>query len=134
VNPKKFLIRFVQAGNFAWNLPIKTCFGFSLFTSDTISNTRRRIFKEKLYHWFRIREIKIVAITAFRNSAKSTLCALVFAIWSVLGSLKKKHVVIVCQTQTRSKETLANLRAELERMGILVEDYHPQGRKIRKVE
>lgn len=76
--------------------------------------------------------IKIVTITAFRNSAKSTLCSLVLPIWGIVGKLKKKHVVIVCQTQTRARETLANVRAELERIGILVNDYQPREGKTDK--
>jgi predicted phage terminase large subunit-like protein len=69
---------------------------------------------------------RIVVITAFRNSAKSTTCSLVLPIWSIIGKWKKKHVVIVCQTQTRAKETLANVRTKLETLGLLVEDYQPK--------
>jgi predicted phage terminase large subunit-like protein len=76
--------------------------------------------------------IKIVAVTSFRNSAKSTLCSLALPIWGIVGKWKKKHVVIVCQTQTRAKETLANIRMELEMMGILVEDYQPREGKTDK--
>ena len=76
--------------------------------------------------------IKIVAITAFRNSAKSTLCSLVLPIWGIVGKLQRKYVVIVCQTQTRAKEALANIRAELERIGILVNDYQPREGKSDK--
>lgn len=75
---------------------------------------------------------KIVAITVFRNSAKSTLCSLVLPIWSIVGKWKKKYVVIACQTQTRSKETLANIRSELDTMDILVEDYQPKEGKTDK--
>jgi phage terminase large subunit-like protein len=52
--------------------------------------------------------------------------------WAILGKWKKKYVVIVCQTQTRARETLANIRAELEMMGILVEDYQPREGKMDK--
>jgi len=78
------------------------------------------------------KEIIIVAITAFRNSGKSTFCALVLPIWGVVGKWKKKYVLIVCQTQDRTKETMANIRAELEAMGILVEDYQPREGKSDK--
>lgn len=76
--------------------------------------------------------IKIAAITAFRNSAKSTLCSLVLPIWAIVGKWQKKYVVIVCQTQARARETLANIRAELEMMGILVGDYQPREGKTDK--
>lgn len=76
--------------------------------------------------------IKIAAITAFRNSAKSTLCSLVLPIWAIIGKWKKKYAVIVCQTQARARETLANIRVELEMMGILVEDYQPREGKTDK--
>lgn len=77
-------------------------------------------------------KIKIAAVTAFRNSAKSTLCSLVLPIWAIVGKWKKKYAVIVCQTQTRARETLANIRVELEMMGILVEDYQPREGKTDK--
>ncbi len=71
-------------------------------------------------------EKQIVAITAFRNSAKSTICSLVLPIWGIVGKWKKKYVVIVCQNQSRAKDTLANIRMELERIGILSQDYQPR--------
>lgn len=78
------------------------------------------------------KDIKIVAITAFRNSGKSTFCTLVLPIWGIVGKWKKKYVLIVCQTQSRTKETMANIRAELESMGVLVEDYQPREGKADK--
>ncbi len=76
--------------------------------------------------------IKIAAITAFRNSAKSTICSLVLPIWGIVGKWREKYVVIVCQTQARAREILANIRAELEMMGVLVEDYQPREGKTNK--
>jgi predicted phage terminase large subunit-like protein len=76
--------------------------------------------------------IKIVAITSFRNSAKSTICSLALPIWGIVGKWKKKYVVVVCETQTRAKEALANIRMELEMMGVLVEDYQPREGKTDK--
>ena len=77
-------------------------------------------------------DAQIVAITSFRNSAKSTICSLVLPIWSIVGKWRKKYVVIVCQNQSRAKETLANIRMELETMGILVQDYQPREGKTDK--
>jgi predicted phage terminase large subunit-like protein len=75
---------------------------------------------------------RVVAITSFRNSGKSTFCSLVLPIWGIVGKWKKKYTVIVCQTQSRAREILANIRAELMKMGILVEDYQPREGKTDK--
>lgn len=57
---------------------------------------------------------KLISIVAFRGSAKSTFCSLLLPIWSILGIPKKKHVVLVCQTQQKSQQVLYNIRQELE--------------------
>lgn len=75
---------------------------------------------------------QIVAITAFRNSAKSTICSLILPIWGIVGKWKKKFVVIVCQNQSRAKDTLSNIRMELETIGIFVQDYQPRAGKTDK--
>jgi len=89
-------------------------------------------FQKEIFSLVSNKNIQIVAITAFRNSAKSTICTLVLPIWGTVGKWKKKYAVIVCQTQARARETLANIRAELEMMGILVEDYQPREGKTDK--
>ena len=69
--------------------------------------------------------IKRIAITAFRNSGKSTFCSLLAPIWYILGVHQKKYIVIACQNQDRAKQVLTNIKKELETMGLLSSDFGP---------
>lgn len=66
---------------------------------------------------------KMIVITAFRNSAKSTFCSLVLPIWSIIGIHQKKNVVIVCQTEEKAQQTMANIKRELESNTMLLKDH-----------
>lgn len=66
-----------------------------------------------------------VAITAFRGSAKSTLCALVLPLWEVICTQRKRLVVIVCQNQSRASQSLSNIRLECESNELLINDFGP---------
>lgn len=70
-------------------------------------------------------QIKRVAITAFRNSGKSTFCSLLAPIWYIVGALQKKYVVIACQNQDRAKQVLTNIKKELETTNFLFQDFGP---------
>lgn len=77
---------------------------------------------------FRITEdesCSLAVITAFRGSAKSTVCNLSFALWSILGKMRKKYVVIVGLTQRQSKLHLSNLKKELLSNNLLSADLGP---------
>lgn len=66
---------------------------------------------------------KMIAVVAFRNSAKSTLCSLVLPIWSIIGSHQKKYILLVCQTEQKAQQTLINIRQELEANKPLFDDF-----------
>lgn len=67
--------------------------------------------------------IKRIAVTAFRNSGKSTFCSLVAPIWYIVGVLQKKYIILVCQNQERAKQVLTNIKKELEMSGLLSSDF-----------
>lgn len=67
----------------------------------------------------------LVSIVAFRGSAKSTLCSLVFPMWAVLGDQQKKHIVIVSQTQQKAQQILTNIKREFENNELLQKDFGP---------
>ena len=69
--------------------------------------------------------IKRAAVMAFRGSAKSTILNTAFALWCVMGSPQKKHIVIASQTQQRSKDHLMNIRKEIENNNLLSENLGP---------
>lgn len=66
---------------------------------------------------------KFVAITAFRNSGKSTFCSLVLPIWSIISKHPKKYILIVCQTEQKAQQALRNIRLTLEAAGLLMDDF-----------
>jgi predicted phage terminase large subunit-like protein len=68
---------------------------------------------------------KLVCITAFRGSAKSTLITTATAIWSILGSHEKKIILIISQTASLVKTHMLNIRAELEDNILLKSDLGP---------
>ena len=67
----------------------------------------------------------MLVVLAFRGSAKSTICTLSLALWSILGIPQKKFVLIVCQTQTQARFHLQNLRREMEGNALLRDDLGP---------
>lgn len=113
------------------------------------SRTGRRVLAQQSFQWFLTlyfshflqykqpvfhREIislitsptpNLTCIVAFRGSAKSTLCSLILPLWQTICTQQKKFVVIVCQSQSRASQTLANIREELESNQLLINDFGP---------
>ncbi len=82
-------------------------------------------FHIELFHLLEQNNHDLVAVMAFRESGKSTICNLCNVLWSVLGKPKKKFVVIVSETQEQAKSHFANIKAELEENELLREDFGP---------
>ncbi len=61
-------------------------------------------------------------ILAFRGSAKSTIMTLSLPIWSIVGVLEKKFVLIVARTQEQARQFMRNIREELEHNELLQSD------------
>ncbi len=77
---------------------------------------------------FRITEddnVKLAVICSFRGSGKSTLMTLSLPIWSMLGRMQKKFVMIISQTQDQAKLHFKNLKNELETNELLKRDLGP---------
>lgn len=70
-------------------------------------------------------KVEHLVVCAFRESGKSTLITTALPIWAVTGSLEKKYVVIVSQTQVQAQQHLANIRLELESNELLHKDFWP---------
>ncbi len=64
-------------------------------------------------------------ILAFRGSAKSTIMTLSLPIWSIVGVLEKKFVLIIARTQEQARQFMRNIREELERNDLLRSDLGP---------
>ncbi|MEX0909915.1 MAG: hypothetical protein WDZ75_01340 [Candidatus Paceibacterota bacterium] len=69
--------------------------------------------------------VKTLVVTAARNTGKSTILNTSIAIWSVLGKMEKKFVVITSRTQTKARQHFINLRKELEDNDFLKSDLGP---------
>ncbi len=67
----------------------------------------------------------MVVITAFRGSAKSTICNVSFALWAILGKTQKKHVILLGLTQSLAHQYLINIKRELESNTTLQDDLGP---------
>jgi predicted phage terminase large subunit-like protein len=68
---------------------------------------------------------KLICITAFRGSGKSTIITTASAIWATLGIQQKKFVLIICQTKAQAKTHMTNLKVELEENDLLKSDLGP---------
>lgn len=80
------------------------------------------------YEMFAITEdedIKIAVVTAFRNSAKSTIFTMSYPLWAILGKQQKKFIVLAGQTQSKAQVYLQNIKYELENNELLRADLGP---------
>lgn len=99
-------------------------FFFSIYLSHYIKYE----FAPFHYKMFEITEdtnTQLTALTAFRDSGKSTIFTTSFPIWAITGILKKKFIVIASQTQAQAKKHLLNVKKELESNFLLKSDIGP---------
>lgn len=68
---------------------------------------------------------RLAVIVSFRGSGKTTIIANSLPIWSVVGKLKKKYVLILCKNQENARRTLRNIKEELENNELLRADLGP---------
>ena len=64
-----------------------------------------------------------IAVMAFRGSAKSTICNMSYALWSVLGRQQKKFVVLISFNQVQARHHLANIKRQFESNELLASDF-----------
>lgn len=66
-----------------------------------------------------------LVVMAFRGSAKSTICNLSYALWSVLGRQQKRFVILLSFNQVQARHHLTNIKRELENNELLASDFGP---------
>lgn len=71
-------------------------------------------FHKEIFHYLEDECENFITIMAFRGSGKSSIISTAFPIWSILGTMKNKFIVIVAQTQAQAKLYMRNLKEELE--------------------
>ncbi len=69
--------------------------------------------------------IFILAIAAFRDSAKSSILNTSQTLWSILGKNHRKFILILSQTQDKAQHHLNNIKKELEDNDLLKRDLGP---------
>src|SRR3989344_3897909 len=82
-------------------------------------------FQKEMFSLTEDKDSGIIVVVAFRGSAKSTIFTLMYAIWAILGKQQKKFVIILSQTQRQARQHLVNLKQELERNKLLLQDLGP---------
>lgn len=82
-------------------------------------------FQKEIFALTEDQSMTSLVIVAARGSGKSTLATLSLPLWSILGKLKKKHVLILAQTMPQAKQHLKNIREELESNQVLRGDLGP---------
>jgi hypothetical protein len=68
---------------------------------------------------------RLIVIMAFRNSGKSTVMNLSYALWAILGRQQKKYVIIVSKTRAQARAHFENIKNELEHNDLLRHDLGP---------
>lgn len=82
-------------------------------------------FQKELFALTEDTSIPIVAVTAFRGSAKSTIMNMSLSLWSILGIQQAKFVLVVGQTIQQARQHLKNIKTELESNELLRQDLGP---------
>ncbi len=82
-------------------------------------------FHKEIFHYLENENEKFITIMAFRWSGKSSIISTAFPIWSILGTMQNKFIVIVAQTQAQAKLYMRNLKEELESNILLKWDLWP---------
>ncbi|MFC1625880.1 phage terminase large subunit [Patescibacteria group bacterium] len=82
-------------------------------------------FQKEIFELTEDESIKQAVIVAFRGSAKSTIMSLSYPIWAMLGKLEKKFITIASLTQSQARLILFNIKEELEKNKLLVQDFGP---------
>lgn len=67
--------------------------------------------------------ITFLEILAFRGSAKSTLVR-AYAVWAIVTK-QKRYVLLIGNTESQAKKYLGNIRFELEKNVLLIDDFGP---------
>ena len=82
-------------------------------------------FHKEIFRYLENEDERFLTVMAFRWSGKSSIISTAFPIWSILGTMKNKFIVIVAQTQAQAKLYMRNLKEELESNTLLKWDLWP---------
>ncbi len=81
-------------------------------------------FQREIFTLTEDKKLDFLVLTAFRGSAKSTICNTSLAIWSVVSG-RANNIIIASQTRQQARQHLANIKKELETNDLLRNDLGP---------
>ncbi|HMS31561.1 MAG TPA: phage terminase large subunit [Candidatus Saccharibacteria bacterium] len=82
-------------------------------------------FQKEMFQLASDDEVEHLIVLAFRSSGKSTIITTALPLWAVMGSMQKKYVVIVSQTQSQAQQHLKNIANEIETNELIAKDFFP---------
>ncbi len=68
---------------------------------------------------------ELAVMITFRGSGKSTILSTINPLWQIMGKAKRKHIVLISQTQEQARAHIKNIKAELENNDLLRNDLGP---------
>ncbi len=80
-------------------------------------------FHDEMFALTEDEKIKLSVVMAFRNSGKSTIMNLSYALWAILGKQQKKFILIISRNKQQAKTHFENLKIELENNELLINDF-----------
>jgi len=97
---------------------------FSIYFSHYVKY-KTAPFQKEMFSLTEDPNLEIIAISAFRGSAKSSIMTLSYPLWAILGKQQKKYILILSQTQNKAQQYLMNIKKELESNELLKKDLGP---------
>ncbi len=97
---------------------------FNMYFSEHVSYETAP-FQKEIFQLTEDTNNRLSVIVSFRGSGKTTIVSNSLPIWSVIGKLQKKYVLILCKTQETAKRTMRNIKEELESNDLLRSDLGP---------
>lgn len=82
-------------------------------------------FHREMFHLIGQEELRRIFIVSFRGSGKSTIFTSALPLWSIMGKLQKKFVLIICDTLPQAKLQMDAIKQELEGNALLKNDLGP---------
>lgn len=81
-------------------------------------------FQREMFRLTEDKKIELCVIAGFRESGKTSICAVSFPLWAILSG-QAHFIVLACQTRTQVRGLLGNIRKLLEENPLLKNDFGP---------
>ena len=82
-------------------------------------------FQKEVYQLLADSAVTYLAVTAFRDSGKSTMATEIYPIWAITGPLAKKYILVFSLNQDQARKHLRNIKDQIEGNELLRKDFGP---------